>query len=122
MSDAWSALESIAQRLRREQRWGDHVTLRGLIGAWEGLVDEVEDGYTMCSAEYSNDVDSRRLLARIAAAAEPPARSLLLERLASLDARFIAATRPEARRDGPFDRIPLELVGELREDVESLGL
>jgi hypothetical protein len=45
------------------------VTLMGLLGSWSDLVEAVETGYEDSVYEYANDVDSRAILDRVAAAA-----------------------------------------------------
>ena len=109
------------------------MTLNGLLTSWSRLVEEVERGYTDSVYEYANDVDSRKILDRVADAARSGAGETLRQWLKPWDERYEAATVRASgpfhgRADGPYAasewhwRIPRHLVGELREDLEAMGL
>jgi hypothetical protein len=128
-------LEAIVAHERHAGTVGRHVTFIGLLSSWRGLVEQVEEGYDESVYEYANDVDSRRILGRVAESASERPRETLLAWLRPWDERFEAATvraaapfhgRPEP--DSPHAaspwhwRIPRRLLGELKADLEDMGL
>lgn len=128
-------LNEVVRGLKASHGIADHLTLQRLLTSWRDLVDEVEAGYGLSVYEYANDVSSRSILDRVAAHARPPVGQELLRWLQPLDARFEAAT-VRARRPyhGDADagsrhaasswhwRVPRKLVGELRDDMDAMGL
>jgi hypothetical protein len=107
----------------------------GLLDSWSGLVQEVEFGYEESVYEYANDVDLRAILDRVGGSASPEAREALLRWLRPWDERYETATlraaAPFHGRADPSDpyaasrwhwRIPRRLVGELKSDLEAMGL
>lgn len=114
---------------------GRHVTFYGLLDSWRGLVEQVERGYDESVYEYANDVDSRKILERIARAAPEDAQDALLSWLIPWDERYdratVRATAPFHGRADPDSlyaaspwhwRIPRLLVGELKADLKEMGL
>jgi hypothetical protein len=128
-------LEGVVQGFRNAGHVASHVTLMGLLGSWSDLVEAVETGYEDSVYEYANDVDSRAILDRVAAAADPETREALLRWLRPLDERYETATSQAA---APFHgsadasdpyaasrwhwRIPRRLEGELKSDLQAMGL
>jgi len=93
---------------------------------WRGFVKELESGYDWCLAEYENDVDSRVLLDGLLGYLSV----YQLQELQKIDERFRQITRetdrpfgrPLEARERPWHtRLPLNPIGELRQDLESLG-
>jgi hypothetical protein len=128
-------LEGVVTRMRRAREVARHVTLMGLLDSWRGLVEQVEHGYEESVYEYANDVDSRKILDRVAADAPREAGEALRAWLRPWDDRYDRATR---RASAPFHgdaeaesvdaaspwhcRIPLRLVGDLKSDLRDMGL
>ena len=128
-------LETIVTRMRNGGEVAQHVTLLKLLDSWRGLVEQVELGYEESVYEYANDVDSRKILERVAAIALPQAREALLRWLKPWDERYDEAT---VRASTPFHghadpaspyaasrwhwRIPRRLVGVLKVDLEDMGI
>ena len=99
-------------------------SLGELLRRWSDLVAQVERGYDDSIYEYTNDLAVRTRLDEVAAAAGPGLRAKLDGALAEDDRRFTAATEEAARPLGrsPWaHRVPTRRVGELAEDLESLG-
>lgn len=128
-------LEGVVRAFRDARKVANHVTLMGLLDSWSGLVEEVESGYEESVYEYANDVDSRAILDRVGASARPEVREALLRWLRPWDERYETATsRAPAPFHGSSDpsdpyaaspwhwRIPRRLVGELKSDLEAIGL
>jgi hypothetical protein len=128
-------LEGVVRAFREAGQVAQHVTLKGLLTSWSGLVEEVERGYTDSVYEYANDVDSRKILDRVADAARSDMGETLRQWLKPWDERYEAATvrasapfHGRADADGPHAasewhwRIPRRLEGELREDLKAIGL
>lgn len=128
-------LEGVVRAFRNADQVARHVTLMGLLGSWTDLVEAVEIGYEDSVYEYANDVDSRAILDRVAASAAPDAREALVRWLQPLDERYETATSraaapfrgsaapsdPHAASDWHW-RIPRRLVGELKTDLQAMGL
>jgi hypothetical protein len=128
-------LEGVVRDFRAAGKVANHMPLIGLVDSWSGLVEEVERGYEESVYEYANDVTSRAILDRVGAGAHPEAREALLRWLQPWDERYEAAT---SRAPAPFHgssepsdpyaasrwhwRIPRRLVGELKSDMEAIGL
>jgi len=128
-------LEAVVTRMRSEGEVAQHVTLLALVDSWRRLVEQVEVGYAESVYEYANDVDSRKILERVAASARPAAGQSLLRCLQPWDARYDEATvrastpfHGRAEPDSPYAasrwhwRIPRRLVGELKADLEDLRI
>ena len=128
-------LEAVVRAFRDAGKVAKHVTLMGLLDSWSGLVEAVELGYEESVYEYANDVDSRAILGRVASSASPQASEALLLWLRPWDERYESATlraaAPFHGRADPSDphaasrwhwRIPRRLVGELRSDLQAMGL
>jgi hypothetical protein len=128
-------LEAVVTRMRKAGEVAQHVTLIGLLGSWCGLVEQVELGYQECVYEYANDVDSRRILERVASTGSPEAREALLAWLRTWDERYdeatVRASTPFLGRADPNSpyaaspwhwRIPRRLVGDLKADLEDMGI
>ena len=78
---------------------GEHVVaggLEGLVDTWGRVVGEVARGYPLTLDDYLNDLDARDLLDRAIALASDVQRDGLAERLAAIDQRFRALTKPSA--------------------------
>lgn len=128
-------LDAVVARYRKAGKVAGHVSLMGLLDSWHGLVQQVENGYEESVYEYANDVDSRAILDRVGSSAQPEAREALRAWLRPWDERYEAAT---SQAIAPFHghadpthphaaspwhwRIPRRLVGELKSDLEAMGL
>jgi len=128
-------LEAIVAQERQAGTVARHVTLTGLLDSWRGLVEQVEQGYNESVYEYANDVDSRKILERVGRAAPAQAGEALFEWLRPWDERYDRATvraaapfHGRAEPDGPHAaspwhwRIPRRLAGELKTDLQDMGL
>ena len=105
---------------------GDGPSLDALLRGWSELVARVERGYDDSIYEYTNDLAVRDRLEAVLAGAGPELRAEVEARLAASDARFEAATEEGLRPlgDAPhpwWRRVPRRRVGELAEDLVSLG-
>ncbi len=134
-SDVATELDGIIRGFREDREVAAHVTLQSLLASWQGLVEEVERGYTDSVYEYANDVDSRKILERVATAARPELADTLRQWLRPWDERYSAATvrarKPfhgHAEPDHPYAasewhwRIPRRLEGELEADLRAMGV
>jgi hypothetical protein len=102
-------------------------SLGALLVDWRRFVSEVERGYEDSIYDYENDLSVRDRLERLVGAASPGLRTQVEGALAEPDRRFTAATKEAARPLGVtfttwwWRRVPVRLVGELAEDLRSLG-
>ena len=99
-------------------------SLGALLRDWSDLVTEVERGYDDSIYEYTNDLAVRKRLDEVVTGAGPGLRAQLEGALAEDDRRFIAATEQAARPLGESrwaHRVPTRRVGELADDLASLG-
>jgi hypothetical protein len=103
-------------------------SLGAMLRRWSDFVTQVERGYEASIYEYTNDLSVRDLLERVIAGAGPGLRAKLEAEAAEDDRRFEAATEESARPLGKFAdppwwwrRAPVRRVGELADDLESLG-
>jgi hypothetical protein len=105
-------------------------TLGALLRGWSDLVTGVERGYADSIYEYTNDLSVRDRLEGVVQGAGAGLRVKLEGALAEGDRRFEAATEEGARALGEFGdasppwwwrRVPRRRVGELADDLESLG-
>jgi hypothetical protein len=99
-------------------------TLGALLRGWSDLVTQIERGYDDSIYEYTNDLFVRKRLDEVLAGASPGLRAHLERAVAEDDRRFTAATEEAARPLGrsPWaHRVPRRRVGELAEDLETLG-
>jgi hypothetical protein len=102
-------------------------SLGALLQGWSRFVTEVERGYDDSIYEYTNDLSVRDRLERVVAGASPGLREQLERAVADDDRRFTAATEEAARPLGAtrtawwWRRVPVRRVGELADDLESLG-
>ena len=97
-----------------------------MLRRWSDFVTAVERGYDDSIYEYTNDLSVRDHLERVVAGAGPGLRAKLDAALAADDRRFTAATEEAARPLGAdssswWGRVPRRRVGELAEDLKSLG-
>lgn len=134
-SPAADELEGVVRGFRNAGRVARHVSLIRLLDSWRRLVDEVEKGYEDSIYEYANDVDSRVILERVIETASSEPAEELRRWLRSWDERFEAATvrapspvHGSADPDDPHAaspwhwRIPRRLTGELKADLEAIGI
>ena len=105
-------------------------SLDAMLRGWSDLVTGVERGYADSIYEYTNDLSVRDRLERVVQGAGAGLRVKLEGALAEGDRRFEAATEEGARPLGEFGdasppwwwrRVPRRRVGELADDLESLG-
>lgn len=102
-----------------------------LASDWRTFVVEVENGYKLTIYNFHDDLDCRKLLQGLAVRADEQLREKLGDWLKYWDNRFYAATYDskecvwvsESREKEPWCyRIPKKLIGELEEDMRSMGL
>ncbi|MEU0395769.1 hypothetical protein ABZ208_23890 [Streptomyces sp. NPDC006208] len=83
---------------------GEPPTLNALLRQWRAVVEEVEEGYSWCAPELSNDIWCRSALARVWTLLPPRVREIRRPELSGLDDRFRAATIPWPGRDDESGR------------------
>lgn len=112
------------------RRSGREDSLDAMLRRWSAFVTQVDRGYDDSIYEYTNDLSVRDRLERLVQGAGPALRAELERVLAEDDRRFAAATDDSARALGEFGetsppwwwrRVPRRRVGELAEDLQSLG-
>jgi hypothetical protein len=123
--------EELAQLLAElAERSGREDSLDAMLRRWSDFVTQVERGYDDSIYEYTNDLSVRDRLERVVRSAGVTLRATLEDALAADDRRFETATEDGARPLGEFGeasppwwwrRVPRRRVGELAEDLESLG-
>jgi hypothetical protein len=108
-------------------------TFSELLGAWEHIIENIEDGYRLGLDDYTNDLTVRGILERGAQGVDARLRTKVETLMAPLDARFEDATFvskkppfPGALARNPsawwYTRLPNKLIGELKEDAHRWGL
>jgi hypothetical protein len=106
---------------------GYDITYEGLISDWRRFVKEIRTGYRHSIYDYSNELSGRDLLENLKEAADDPVAKKIHEELLPLDADFEkntqAVEKPLAANkvNGWWHRIPKQLVGELRDDLQDRG-
>ncbi|MEW1550476.1 hypothetical protein [Streptomyces tsukubensis] len=73
---------------------GHRVTLNALLDHWKNITDEVEEGYSWCAPELSNDIWCRRILARTWPMLPAHIRETKQPELDGIDERYRRATIP----------------------------
>jgi hypothetical protein len=115
-------------RYCEERGFSSHVREGGfgyLLDRWTKTVAAVEGGYSLSFYEYVNDMDTRMIIDELATYASEDEWADVEVALPSLDARFLAATRPvepcilgernvtkygyRPERDWWYYRIPIDL-------------
>ncbi|MFB9313039.1 hypothetical protein [Nocardioides plantarum] len=95
-----------AGQLLQEQGWRKVFTVNEMMEAWESLVAEVETGYDQLVDEYTNDLACRDWLALAWPHLTERVQAARRGALASLDARFTAATTEDTdQRLSRFHRV-----------------
>ncbi|MFD3613630.1 hypothetical protein ACFWXA_37490 [Streptomyces atroolivaceus] len=69
-------------------------SLNSLLAQWSALVDEVEEGYSWCAPELSNDLKCRNALAGVWPLLPSRVRALRQPELDGIDVRYRRATTP----------------------------
>ncbi|MFI2508769.1 hypothetical protein [Streptomyces sp. NPDC018972] len=74
---------------------GEQVpSLNSLLAQWSALVNDVEEGYSWCAPELSNDLSCRDALARVWPLLSPRVRTVRQPELDGIDDRYRRATIP----------------------------
>ena len=108
---------------------GREQSLGAMLRGWDELVRQIERGYGDSIYEYTDDLSVRDRLERVVEGAGSALRAKLQARLDESDRRFEAATEESARplakprdmRAPWWHRVPVRRIGELADDLESLG-
>ncbi|QDY80363.1 hypothetical protein [Streptomyces qinzhouensis] len=87
--DAVQAAIAMVAPLRAD---GHRVTLNALLDRWKDLADEVEEGYSWCAPELSNDIWCRDILASIWPIIPARVQEIGQLELHSIDERYRRAT------------------------------
>ncbi|MFD7555398.1 hypothetical protein [Streptomyces sp. NPDC059533] len=92
-------------------------SLNSLFAAWKDVVEDVEEGYSLCAPEFDDDLACRDALGRAWPLLPPRVRAIRRPELDELDGRFRAATvpwpgRPEEPHQWWRYRIPLVVEAE----------
>ncbi|WP_143202914.1 hypothetical protein [Streptomyces sp. CB02261] len=73
---------------------GQRVTLHGLFDRWKSVIGEVEEGYSWCAPELSDDIWCRGVLAKIWPKLPARVREIRRPELDGVDERYRRATIP----------------------------
>lgn len=104
-----------------------------VMQAWERFLEKVELGYELSIYDYTNDLSIRSILATVLDRVEGEPKKRITRWLEPLDHRFTRATFVSPRPPFPgaltrrpdhwwYARLPVKLLGELKESVEREGL
>ncbi|WP_338682819.1 hypothetical protein QD712_13435 [Streptomyces acidiscabies] len=74
------------------------LSLNSLLARWSTLVNEVEEGYSWCAPEFSNDLWCRNTLARVWLLLPSRVRTMRQSELDGIDERYRRATIPWTNR------------------------
>jgi hypothetical protein len=102
MSDAKAFVERF-HAVQAERGFWRTLHPADLVGAWSGFVEECEQGYDWCRAEYDNDVMVRDQIEAVLTDPELAAMKELTwfqASVATVDERFKALLRPVPGRSG----------------------
>ncbi|MFC9969866.1 hypothetical protein ACFVH6_03070 [Spirillospora sp. NPDC127200] len=124
--------EAAAGEELHRRGWRKPFTLAEMVGEWERLVTEVENGYEDMVDEYTNDLYCRNWLHEAWLLLDEHLLVIWSPRVEELDGRFRAATvDDDGQAVGYFHRVdpdlwwwrrhPRLLVGELGEALRSAG-
>ncbi len=113
----------------------EHVRAEGGLGylyrRWQEVAHKVQAGYDLTIDDYTNDLSTRDILARVLRAVSPSAGRAIEAAIEEADSVFRSATVPSERTvyGKPLDldgwwwhRIPKRAGEELGEDLRKLGL
>lgn len=122
-----AALTNAVRDLQGEWGFAESFGLRELLGRWAKFVEEIEEGYKLSLADYTNDLALRDSIEKLKSVLPNRLRGEIDQLLEPWDHRFQFATRqtrvPLLSGDasaGPWWwRIPKVLQGELLENALS---
>ena len=121
--------ENILAKIASDRRISKKLSLVGLLGKWRDLGSAIERGYEWTIDDYTNDLTTRNFIDAVIERASIPLKSDVEQMLKPLDDDFISNTLPVVGTlpgvgvdKKWWHRIPKKLVGDLKEDVEGLGL
>lgn len=133
--DVDSELEDILRGMRASGQAAPPHTLDNLRRVWVRTVAEIEEGYDDYVEELANDVEYRAQIDEVLVHASPESATQLRAWLQPFDERFDAATVPASSpyhgQEDPTHRyaasrwhrrIPRVLVGQLKRDLEAVGI
>lgn len=122
-AENYVSVDRALRELRSDGRQ-DVTSLNEIFGAWEQLIEQIEDGYDGSIYEYTNDLHCRAQLAAVMPLLTDRVQRLRRPELQRLDARFIAATEAgelgiTRSPDGAWwrDRRPVDPGPELARDL-----
>lgn len=64
-AEEYDAVQAAVTAVAPTWAGGQRVTLNALFDRWKDMTDEVEEGYSWCAPELSNDIWCRGVLAKI---------------------------------------------------------
>jgi hypothetical protein len=120
-----AALTNAVHELQREWGFVESFGLRELLGRWVTFVEEVEGGYKLSLADYTNDLALRDAIEQLKSTLPNRLRSEISQVLEPWDHRFQFATKPSRMpvlagdaSAGPWWwRIPKVTHGEMLENL-----
>ena len=120
-----AAVHSVLNRL--SVRSGYHLSLNDLMNKWGSFVAEIERGYGDSIYEYTNSLSVRDVLEDVCSGVPTAVREIIERALRQVDDRFESATTQSAKpivagtadKSDRWFRVPKNLVGELKSDIES---
>lgn len=125
----YSLLNKITADFSRRAKHATEYTFETFIKEWRDFVDQVESGYTMTIDDYTNDLSIRELIDELLQKISAPLKEKVVLLIEPLDEKLKQSTyelrNPLTKRENPpwyWYRMPKKLVGELKEDKESLKI
>lgn len=120
-----AALTSAVRGLQQDWGFVESFGLRELLHRWVKFVEEIEEGYKLSLADYTNDLALRDSIEKLKSALPNRLRSEIGQLLEPWDHRFQFATKPTRVPLLPGDassgtwwwRIPKVLHGEMLENL-----
>ena len=122
-------LDSISASFSRRAKHATILNFNEFIKEWFDFIAEVEEGYSMTIDDYTNDLTQRDLIDELLQQVPEDLKNRVIKLIEPSDVRFKNATKIlrkslSSSKNPPWwrYRLPKKLVGELKEDVESLKI
>ncbi|MGW2050317.1 hypothetical protein ACWCPF_34860 [Streptomyces sp. NPDC001858] len=93
-AEEYDAVQAVVAAVAPTWAGGQRVTLNALFDRWKDMTDEVEEGYSWCAPELSNDIWCRGVLEKIWPMLPARVQEIRRLELDSIDKRYRRATIP----------------------------